>query len=663
MKKRFKTIGMKLAVLVTLFSLILCIAIGVFSYLVSWREYTDFYSQKAQETAALAATFVDGDKIGTYLETGETDDYYESLRTIFNNIKQEQNVLYLYIFKPDETSFTYILEAQIPSDDPENISQMGDIYEYQEAELENLLPDVEAKKASTEKLIAYNPAYGAGVMAWAPVLDSQGNVAAYVEADLSLYMVLSKLRSYVLNLILICCIIILAGGVVLIAMNRRMVAQPMAQLTRNVLEFASGESLAYPSDAIQTGDEMQSLSEAFGKMAKDIDNYTKNLAAVAADKERIATELSLATDIQISLLPRAFPAFPNRDEFDIYAQLQPAKVVGGDFYDFFLIDQNHLGVVTGGVSGKGIPAALFMVVAKTIIKNQLMTGMDIEEAMSVINTRLFESKTPGVVVQAFVGVLDTRNGNFSYVNAGQAAPLYMRKDRPFAYLEGQQMGALAETENVRYRKMELTFRQGDRLVLCSNGVFEAQNPQGQEFGKEKLRKDLNARRSKLNDLKTLVNVICDDVSAYEEAPYHQDDVTVLALAYHKGDRARAEISVRAREDGFPQAQRFLRRQLEENGLGGAFYAKMSVATEEAFSMAVRNTGGRGEIVVRCAVDETPDGQQVTVTILYAGPQANPLLEQTGVQQDALAFIQRSMDTVSYRYQDGRNEISLQKRAE
>ena len=663
MKKRFKTIGMKLAVLVTLFSLILCIAIGVFSYLVSWREYTDFYSQKAQETASLAATFVDGDKIGTYLETGETDDYYESLRTIFNNIKQEQNVLYLYIFKPDETSFTYILEAQIPTDDPENISQMGDIYEYQEAELENLLPDVEAKKASTEKLIAYNPAYGAGVMAWAPVLDSQGNVAAYVEADLSLYMVLSKLRSYVLNLILICCIIILAGGVVLIAMNRRMVAQPMAQLTRNVLEFASGESLAYPSDAIQTGDEMQSLSEAFGKMAKDIDNYTKNLAAVAADKERIATELSLATDIQISLLPRAFPAFPNRDEFDIYAQLQPAKVVGGDFYDFFLIDQNHLGVVTGGVSGKGIPAALFMVVAKTIIKNQMMTGMDIEEAMSVINTRLFESKTPGVVVQAFVGVLDTRNGNFSYVNAGQAAPLYMRKDRPFAYLEGQQMGALAETENVRYRKMELTFRQGDRLVLCSNGVFEAQNPQGQEFGKEKLRKDLNARRSKLNDLKTLVNVICDDVSAYEEAPYHQDDVTVLALAYHKGDRARAEISVRAREDGFPQAQRFLRRQLEENGLGGAFYAKMSVATEEAFSMAVRNTGGRGEIVVRCAVDETPDGQQVTVTILYAGPQANPLLEQTGVQQDALAFIQRSMDTVSYRYQDGRNEISLQKRAE
>ena len=223
------------------------------------------------------------------------------------------------------------------------------------------------------------------------------------------------------------------------------------------------------------------------------------------------------------------------------------------------------------------------------------------------------------------------------------------------------MGPLAETENVRYRKMELTLRQGDSLVLCSNGAFEAKDAQGQEFGREKLRKNLNARRSRINDLKTLVNAICDDVSAYEGTPYHQDDVTVLALAYHKGDRARAEISVRAREEGFPQAQRFLRRQLEENDLGGAFYAKMSVATEEAFSMAVRSMGGRGEIVVRCAVDEEPEGRMIAVSILYAGPQVNPFLEETGLQQDALAFMQRSMDTVTYRYQEGRNEICLQKR--
>lgn len=225
------------------------------------------------------------------------------------------------------------------------------------------------------------------------------------------------------------------------------------------------------------------------------------------------------------------------------------------------------------------------------------------------------------------------------------------------------MGPLAETENVRYRKMELTLRQGDSLVLCSNGAFEAKDAQGQEFGRERLRKNLNARRSRINDLKTLVNAICDDVSAYEGTPYHQDDVTVLALAYHKGDRARAEISVRAREEGFPQAQRFLRRQLEENDLGGAFYAKMSVATEEAFSMAVRSMGGRGEIVVRCAVDEEPEGRMIAVSILYAGPQVNPFLEETGLQQDALAFMQRSMDTVTYRYQEGRNEICLQKRAE
>ena len=663
MRKRIKTIGTKLAILVTLFSLVLCIAIGVFSYLVSWREYTDFYSQKAQETARMAATLVDGDRIGTYLETGETDEYYEYLRTVFNNIKQEQNVLYLYIFKPGETSFTYILEAQIPSDDPENISQMGDIYEYQEAEIENLLPDVAAKKPSTEKLIARNTAYGAGVMAWAPVLDSDGNVAAYVEADLSLDMVISMLRDYVINLILICCAIILAGGLVLIAINRRLVARPMAQLTRNVLEFASGENLAYPTDAIQTGDEIQALSEAFGKMAKDIDTYTQNLASVAADKERIATELSLATDIQISLLPRDFPAFPGREEFDVYARLQPAKVVGGDFYDFFLIDPQHLGVVVGGVSGRGIPAALFMVVAKTIIKNQLMTGMQVAEAMSIINTRLYENKAKDdVIVRAFVGVLSTRDGSFEYVNAGQKQPLLMRKGGTYEFLKGQEMTPLAQTENVSYRNMSLKLRQGDQLVICSEGLEQALNPAGQVYGPERLRKGLNSQRTKSANLKETVDFLCGDVMVFEEGSQQEDDITVLALGYYKGDKARAEISVAPQEEEFLKVQRFLRRQLEENGLAGPFYAHLSVAVEEAFALAIAQMETRREITVQCAL-ESGMGRLVIVSIYYDGPQKDPFETLSGPQRDAIAFMRRSMDRVDYTYQDGKNCIILEKQAD
>ncbi len=662
---RFKSIGSKFTILFTIMALVLCIGLCAFSGYISWREYTNFFWQKALESAKLAACYVDGDHIGSYLETGEIDQAYKELYRTLQAIKKEHNIKYLYIFAPESNHFTYIMDVALEDESSLSFSNLGDIYEYTELEYEYLLPDVEAKRASQEKIVLLQNAYGPGVSAWAPVLDSEGNVAAYVEADLALDLVVDALKGFLWSAALVCCALAVLTVFCMAMITRKMVSTPVAELTNHVLEFASGESLAYPTNTLKTGDEMQALSEAFGKMAKDIDNYTQNLAAVAADKERIATELSLATDIQISLLPRAFPAFPKRDEFDIYAQLQPAKVMGGDFYDFFLIDQQHLGVVTGSVSGKGIPAALFMVVAKTIIKNQMMTGMDIEDAMSVINARLYESKTPGVVVRAFVGVLNTATGRFCYVNAGQQMPLFMRKDRVFEYLRNQEMVPLAETENIRYRKMELNFRQGDSLVLCTNGIFQAKNRQGEEFGAERLRKDLNSRRAMLNNLKELVSTICEDVSFYEGTSQHEDDLTILALRYYKGDRACAEITVQAQEGEFQQAQRFLRRQLEENNLSGFFYAKMAVAAEEAFALAVHSLKGSGEIVVRCAVDDEvadmASAKLVTVSIVYAGSQENPLEECAPTQQEAVAFMRRAMDVVEYFYQEGKNEICLRKR--
>lgn len=661
-KKRLKTIGSKFTLLFILLALVLSVGLCAFSGYISWREYTGFYWEKALAAAKLAASYVDGDRIAGYLEAGETDAYYAQLTKTLQAIKREQNLKYLYIFVPAEDHFTYVLDVPLEQDDPELLSSLGDTYAYTELEYTYLLPDVAAKRACQQKIVVLENAYGPGVSAWAPVLDGDGEVAAMVEADLALDVVVAALTDFLGAAALVCCALALAAAITLELITRRMVSRPISLLTQSALEFASGESLAHPTAALQTGDEMQALSEAFEKMARDIDHYTRNLAAVAADKERIATQLSLATDIQISLLPRAFPAFPGREEFSVYAKMQPAKVVGGDFYDFFLIDQRRLGVVVGGVSGRGIPAALFMVVAKTIIKNQLMTGMAVEEAMGVINARLYESGSSNTMVRAFVGVLDTGDGSFAYVNAGQGAPLIMRKDGAYEFLAGQAMSPLAQTEHISYRRMELRLRQGDRLVVWSEGVALAKNGGGQPYGADRLRASLNARRAKQADLKALVDTVHDEISAFEEGAQREDDVTILALDYLKGDRARAEVTVRAREDGFLQAQRFLRLQLEENGLGGPFYAHMSVAAEEAFALAASRVGGRGEILVRCAVDEAAAERLVTVSLLYGGRQADPFQQMSAAQSDAMDFVRRSMDEVTYRYQDGMNIISMQKRA-
>lgn len=656
---RLGTIGSKFTVMFVVMALVLSLGLCAFSGYISWEQYTSFYWQKALASCKLAASFVDGDRITSYLETGETDDYYHELEETFRSIKREQDLIYLYIFIPSDDHFTYVMDVILEGEDPSLFSHMGDTYEYTELEYQYLVPDMQAKSAAQNKVVVLENYYGPGVSAWAPVFDSAGNLVAMVEGDMSLDLVIESISDFLVSAVAVCCTLVLAAAVAMSLITRKIVAKPVARLTENVLNFAREDTLSFPKGDIRTGDELQTLSEAFGKMADDIGRYTRNLEAVAADKERIATELSLATDIQVSLLPRKFPAFPDRDEFDLYAVMQPAKVVGGDFYDFFLIDPHHLGVVVGGVSGQGIPAALFMVVAKTILKNQLMSGAPVEESMTIINSRLYESSASNVVVRAFVGILDTRDGQFSYVNAGQNPPLLMRKDSTFTFLNSQVMTPLAQTEYVHYRGMELRLRQGDRLVLYSEGVPGAKNDEGVPFGSDRLRAYLNLKRGS-EDLQGVVTDLCKELEVYEHGAVREEDITLLALSYLKGDRIQAELLVESKEEAFFRVQQFLRRQLEENHLDGFFYAHLSVAVEEAFALVVGRQGNQGEILVRCRVEERAG--QVTVSLLYQGPQENPFSQLTSVQEDAVSFIRRSVDTLQYRYQDGRNIIVLQKTA-
>ncbi len=657
-KKRFRTIGSKLTVLFVLCALVLSAALSAFSYLSSWQEYTDFFSHKAEEMVAIIAANVDGDKIERYLQTGETDAYYAELSDVLTSIKREQQIKYLYLFKPGEHELTYILEVAVETDDLDNIGKMGDTYEYTDLEYKYLVPDVQAKRASQDKIISYGSSYGPGVSAWAPILAKDGRLVAMVEADYSLELVTAKLRDNVLNSVLVSLGLITALIIVLSLISRRIVSKPLTQLTENALSFVNGNTLSEFPNNIRTGDEMQTLCEAFDKMAKDIGQYTRRMESVAADKERIATELSFSRDIQLSLLPQAYPAFPGREEFDVFARLQSAKVPGGDFYDYFLVDGNHLCIVAGGVQGQGIPAALFMVVAKTIIKNQIMTGRPLDEVMTIINERLFESSTARLGVTAFVGILETDNGRFVYVNAGFDMPLLMRKGGSYEALGVPAMTQLAEVERVSYRAMELQLRQGDRLILYSGGAASIKNRQGQPFGIERLRAFLN--RIKVRDLKSTVQMVCDEITVYREEAEQERDITVLAVEYNKGDRARAEISVRAREDSFVSVQQFIKRQLTENGIVGQVYARLSITVEEAFTLAASKATARGEITVRCQVDQEGDASSVMITLFYGGNQANPL-DEDGAAGDAIAFMRRNLDDVSYMYQDGYNSIILKKR--
>lgn len=271
------------------------------------------------------------------------------------------------------------------------------------------------------------------------------------------------------------------------------------------------------------------LSRAFGKMAVDIERYIENLTKITAEKERIGAELDVATHIQKSMLPCVFPAFPDRKEFDIYATMDPAKEVGGDFYDFFMVDERHLAIVMADVSGKGVPAALFMVIGKTLIKDHTQPGIGLGEVFTKVNNLLCESNSEGLFITAFEGVLDLVTGEFSYVNAGHEVPYICRKGQSYELYPVKPGFILAGMKNIRYTEGSVQLEPGDKIFLYTDGVPEATNAQNELYGSERLHDSLN--KNKGRTLKDLLISVKADVDAFvAEAPQF-DDITMLALEY------------------------------------------------------------------------------------------------------------------------------------
>jgi sigma-B regulation protein RsbU (phosphoserine phosphatase) len=251
------------------------------------------------------------------------------------------------------------------------------------------------------------------------------------------------------------------------------------------------------------------------------------LAKITAEKERIGAELDVATKIQASMLPCIFPAFPDREEFDIYASMLPAKEVGGDFYDFFLIDETHLAIVIADVSGKGVPAALFMVIAKTLIKNNAQYGKAPKEIFETVNNQLCEGNESAMFLTAFMGILEIGSGKFTYVNAGHNPPVIKKAEGNYEWLVTKPGFVLAGMENMRYRQDEIVLGQGDTLYMYTDGVTEATNAQNELFSDPKLIEVLN--RHKDDNLVELLHRVKIEIDLFVKDAPQFDDITMLAL--------------------------------------------------------------------------------------------------------------------------------------
>lgn len=245
------------------------------------------------------------------------------------------------------------------------------------------------------------------------------------------------------------------------------------------------------------------------------------------EKERIGAELNVATQIQASMLPCVFPAFPEYEEFDIYASMDPAKEVGGDFYDFFLVDPDHLALVMADVSGKGVPAALFMMITKTLLKNAAQSGLCPGAVLETVNNQLLENNEAGMFVTVWLGIYEISTGRLTAANAGHEYPAVKRVGGSFTLFKDKHGFVMGGMEDVTYREYELTLHAGDILFLYTDGVAEATNKEKQLYGTDRMLDALNKKENA--DSRELLLTVRADIDLFVGEAEQFDDITMLAL--------------------------------------------------------------------------------------------------------------------------------------
>jgi len=276
--------------------------------------------------------------------------------------------------------------------------------------------------------------------------------------------------------------------------------------------------------------DLNDLEITIEKSLKEIEHYKQALSS--RDKLiALEQELNIATAIQTSILPKTFPPFPDRKEFDIYAKMLTAKEVGGDLYDFFLIDKYRLGIVIGDVSGKGIASALLMAVCKTLLKITAYKGIPADNILYEVNNILVDESPSNMFVTVFYGVLDTRNGAFEYCNGGHNSPYLISNEGKVKQLEnigGLLLGAMKDAE---YESNIAMLNPGDTLFLYTDGITEAFNKQDEEFDESRLVNSLlNKAPQSANDI---INNVISDVQTFSDGAEQSDDITCLALKFFK----------------------------------------------------------------------------------------------------------------------------------
>jgi sigma-B regulation protein RsbU (phosphoserine phosphatase) len=450
----------------------------------------------------------------------------------------------------------------------------------------------------------------------------------------------------------------------------RLINAPIKQLTTDVSHLAFGN--LDTQIIVKSKDELGQLARAFNKMTSDLKKSIEENVHDRAEKERIAAELGIAANIQTSMLPNVFPPFPDRKEFDLFALMNPAREVGGDFYDFYLLDRDNLAVVIADVSGKGIPAALFMVITKTLIKNCSFCRTP-KSVFESINNRLYNTNDEGIFVTGIVGFYNIPTGKFVFVNAGHNPPVVKKRGKNYEFIKTEPCIILGFIQNAQYREEEIYLESGDTLYLYTDGVTEAMNSENEMFGEQRLLSVLN--RNINSSPQELLDAVKQDVNNYIGDAEQTDDITMLALKVldvskkpkETKEASIKQLQVEANTENLVNVLGFINADLEKLNYPIDLRNHINIAVEEIFiniaNYAYEAAGGSVDITI--STDE-----KTIIRFEDTGKHYNPLdqadpdLKKDPADRNigglGIYMVKKIMDKVEYFRTEGKNILVITK---
>ena len=638
--------------------MLLSFAIGTVGYFVFADALKEQYTDIANGIAEYVALGIDAGELDKYLENKTADDEYNAIREQLQHTADAEDCSVIYVAKvhtdSKEREYIYNIVSKTSGFTPYGIGDRDTASE----EILNAYDSIVKGESELHNFMYARKGYTTSVY---PIKDGGGNVVAIVGVVKNMELLNKAKTNYIVQVLLIEAVIAVVSGVIWTIYMRRRIVMPIRQLNDASLGMVEHlEDGTAPEILVKNDDEIKDLADSFSTMYHEIGEYISKLETVTAEKERIGAELDVAAKIQTSMLPCIFPPFPNRDEFDIYATMDPAKEVGGDFYDFFMVDDDHLAFVVADVSGKGVPAALFMVIGKTLIKDHTGLHDDLGEVFTEVNNILCASNSEEMFITAFEGVLNLKTGELRYVNAGHEMPFIGQKNGVYEPFKVKAGFVLAGMEGIRYRSGSVQLNPGDKIFQYSDGVPEAMNSENEQYGMNRLERVLSKNSDKSPT--ELLPEVKADLDAFVGMAEQFDDITMLCVRFNSKDK-KANLSVTPDKASIKTVMEFVGTIMEEWAAPMKVANKVQIAVDEIFSNIVYYSQAKN-----AALTVTKSGEELWLLFEDDGIPYDPTTakepdvmlsaDEREVGGLGIFMVKKMSSNIRYKNTDGKNVLTV-----